>query len=254
VLNLLTNAVKFTPPGGAIEVSLTQNQNRSEIRVKDTGMGVKPEFMPYVFERFRQADPSTSRRHGLGLGLAIVKQLVELHGGNVAVESAGENKGAVFSISLPPGPPSEVRAESPAITPKPSRLRSSIPDLSGCRVLVVDDEPDARTLLTRILSETKAEIFAAASAEEALRLLTEKAPSIIISDIGMPKVDGYEMIKKIRTRSAATGGKTPAIALTAFARPEDRAKALAAGFQQHLTKPIEWGVLLSAIAQLTRGH
>jgi CheY-like chemotaxis protein len=250
-INILSNAVKFTPLAGKITIFLRQIQNRFEIKITDTGIGIKPEFKPYVFERFRQAELSTTKRFGgMGLGLAIAKQLVELHGGSISVESAGEGQGATFKVLLPPGPPSDIRADSPAIFPKQGHLQQKVPDLGGQRILVIDDEPDARTLISRILLETKAEVETAASAKEALTSLNTQLPDILISDIGLPGIDGYELMKLIRKRPVDAGGSIPAIALTAFARPEDKSRALRAGFQMHLTKPIDWASLMAAITLL----
>ena len=254
VWNLLSNSIKFTPPHGAVEVALQQSNQHVEISVRDSGAGIAPEFLPHVFERFRQADATTTRRHGgLGLGLAIVKNLVELHGGSVSVWSAGENKGSTFKILLPV---SHAHVGDTAIAPEAQqvaagqRSRSTTgwtpPNLKGVRVMVVDDEPDARELARRILKECQAEVTVAKNGREALLMLRISPPDVLVSDIGMPELDGYELIRRAR----AAGCQTPAAALTAFARAEDRTQALEAGFQTHLSKPIEARDLVAAVAQL----
>ncbi|HYO13988.1 MAG TPA: PAS domain-containing protein [Thermoanaerobaculia bacterium] len=244
VWNLLSNAVKFTPKGGEVRVSVEALDGHTEITVADTGQGIALEFLPHVFERFRQADPSSTRRHGgLGLGLAIVRQLVELHGGTVRAESPGEGRGATFVVSLPLAVSSEPE----------ERRRTQAADggsrsvsLEGVRVLVVDDEADARDLLGQILSRSNAEVAVAASAAEGLEVLERFQPHVIVSDISMPGQDGYDFIRTLRKR----GHHLPAAALTAFARAEDRRRALLAGFQIHLAKPIDPGELTAAVASL----
>ena len=201
-----------------------------EITVNDSGLGIKPEFLPHVFERFRQADASTTRQYGgLGLGLSIVKQLVELHGGNVRAKSAGEGLGAAFIVSLPL---TAIRDEEKREHPT-SRNRSALEcedvNLDELRVLVVDDEPDARELIKRVLLQCNANVITAASAAEGLKILQAERPDVLISDIGMPEKDGYQFIREVRKLSASDGGRTPAIALTAFARSEDRTRAMLAG-------------------------
>jgi signal transduction histidine kinase len=247
--NLLTNAIKFTPAGGSVQVTLEPVGASLEVSVTDTGEGIAPEFLPYVFERFRQADGSPSRRHGgLGLGLSIVKTLVEMHGGRVIAQSPGKGRGSTFSFRIP------VRVASSADAPVPtarasSRLFSGAfekPDLSGLKILVVDDEPDARTMMHRLLETCHATSFEAASAHDAERVIAERNPDIVLSDIGMPGTDGYQFIREVRRR----GLTTPAVALTAFARPEDRVRSIQAGFQAHLTKPIEPAELLVLVASL----
>ena len=244
VWNLLSNAVKFTPKGGEVRVSVEALDGHTEIIVADTGQGIASEFLPYVFERFRQADPSSTRRHGgLGLGLAIVRQLVELHGGTVRAESPGEGRGATFVVSLPlavSGEPEERRR-----TQAGDGGSRSI-SLEGVRVLVVDDEADARDLLCQILSRSHAEVAEAASAAEGLEVLERFQPHVLVSDISMPGADGYDFIRTLRKR----GHQLPAAALTAFARAEDRRRALLAGFQIHLAKPIDPGELIAAVASL----
>jgi PAS domain S-box-containing protein len=255
VWNLLSNAIKFTPGGGQVKVSLAQAQESVEIIVSDTGQGIKPEFVPYVFDRFRQADSSTTRTFGgLGLGLAIVRHLVELHGGTVQAASAGENQGASFTVRLPLTPESLVldRPEVPQPIPSPCLALADLPSLQGIRVLVVDDEADARDYLTAALRECHAEVIIATSAAQAIATLTQAPPNLLISDIGMPEEDGYSLIRRIRALPAAQGGAIPAIATTAYARTEDQERAIAAGFQIHLSKPIEPTKLASAVLALVR--
>ena len=254
VWNLLSNAIKFTPKGGRVRVTLERVNSHVEIGVSDTGEGIRPEFLPHVFERFRQAESSTTRRHGgLGLGLAIVKQLVELHGGSVQAKSPGEGEGSTFRVSLPLMP---LRADDDGRhrqhpTSGPGDVVAiEAPPLTGVRVLVVDDEADARNLLCRLLGGCGAAVAAAASVEEALRSIDASTFDVIVSDIGMPERDGYELVRILRSLPAAKGGKTPAVALTAFARSEDRTRALLAGFDMHLAKPVEPSELCAVIARL----
>jgi CheY-like chemotaxis protein/anti-sigma regulatory factor (Ser/Thr protein kinase) len=250
VWNLLSNAVKFTPKRGKIDVLVTRVNSHVEVTVSDSGTGISPEFMPHVFERFRQSDASPTRKHGgLGLGLAIVKQLVELHGGTVRVESAGTGQGAIFTVSLPLG---AVRDDGKREHPTARRMAvfQDEVDLAGIKALVIDDEPDARDLINWVLANSRAEVVTAASASEGLSLLKSERPDIVISDIGMPEKDGYYFIREVRQLALPEGGKTPAIALTAFARSEDRTRALLAGYQIHLAKPIEPQELLATVASL----
>src|SRR6266540_2843331 len=252
VWNLLSNAVKFAPNGGRVEVRLERADSYVEIVVADNGQGIKPEFLPYVFERFRQEDGGTNRQQGgLGLGLAIVRHIVELHGGTVGVASEGLGKGATFTVALP-------IARARAVTPAESRdnasggILASInpPSLVGVRALFVDDEADARELIGMILAERGAEVRTAVSATEALAACNEWRPDILIADIGMPGEDGYTLMKKLRAREKLRGGHIPAIALTAYARREDRLRALSAGYEYHVPKPIEPVELLAAVASL----
>ena len=254
--NLLSNAVKFTPRDGRVQVVLERVNSHLEVSVTDTGEGIKAEFLPHVFDRFRQADATTTRRHGgLGLGLAIVKQLVELHGGSVRVKSGGAGQGSVFTVVLPltvihsaAEPKTERRhPESPGSVPLD--LASGL-DLNGVKVLVVDDEPDARALVSRFLKECKAVVQTAGSAEEALAMMQKEIPDVLVSDIGMPDQDGYALIQRVRALGAEHGGHVPALALTAYARAEDRMKAVLAGFQMHVAKPVEGAELLTMIASL----
>jgi signal transduction histidine kinase/ActR/RegA family two-component response regulator len=246
VWNLLTNAIKFTPRAGRVDVALSENQGQVELSVSDTGLGIKSEFLPFVFDRFRQADASTTRRHGgLGLGLSIVKSLVELHGGTVDVESPGEGQGATFIVRLPVPPLPE---EAPVSLPTPEI--QGTPELSGLRILVVDDEDDARTLARRVLEERGAHVITVSSAAEAMASVGENnLPSVLVSDIGMPEQDGYDLIKQMRALPG-DAGRVPAVALTALARAEDRKRALSAGYQQHVSKPVDPAELVAVIASL----
>jgi PAS domain S-box-containing protein len=248
--NLLANAIKFTPKGGRVSVVLERVNSYVEIVVSDNGEGISPEFLPYVFDRFRQQDPSQTRRHGgLGLGLSIVRNLVELHGGSVRVESEGRGNGSAFTIMLPL---TSLR-QSDSVRAHPSASQSdgwsvNVP-LDGVRVLVVDDERDSLELVRRLLEECKADVLLASSAADGLRLASEQPPDVIVSDIGMPEKDGLEMMRELRARSAQSA-KIPAIALTAFARSEDRTRAMLAGYQVHLSKPVEPQELIAAVANL----
>jgi CheY-like chemotaxis protein len=253
--NLLMNAVKFTPKGGRVQVVVQRMNSNVEFHVIDSGEGIDPKFLPHVFERFLQADSSTTRRHsGLGLGLAIVKQLVDLHGGSVSAHSPGLGQGSTFSVTLPL---TAVHSATEAVVEKrhPSSGGSGKPleycrDLSGLTILVVDDEPDARALLKRVLENCEAEVILAASAAEALKLLRQRKPDVLVSDVGMPDEDGYSLIRKVRGLPVREGGTTPAVALTAYARAEDRVQALVSGFQHHLTKPVEPVELIAVIDSL----
>jgi PAS domain S-box-containing protein len=253
VSNLLSNAIKFTPRGGKVEVLLERVDSHVEVTVTDTGQGIAPDFLPYVFDRFRQADASTTRKYGgLGLGLSIVKQLVELHGGAVRAQSAGEGLGATFNVSLPIAitkrrPADREHPTAPRFTLFPPEIQVSF---DGKTILVVDDEPDARNLIERLLTERKAHVLKAESAEAGLELLTTQRPDVVLSDIGMPQRDGYDFIRSVRALPADAGGKTPAIALTAFARSEDRTRAMMAGYQVHLSKPVEPQELIATVASL----
>ncbi len=260
VWNLLSNAVKFTPKEGKVEVRLERVNSHVEILVADNGAGISPEFLPYVFDRFRQLDASTTRRHGgLGLGLAIVRHLVELHGGTVRVKSPGEGEGSTFIVALPLSIAHLTPAEGLRVHPvaevddgDPCAEDSSL-DLRGIRVLVVDDEPDARETLRQILEHCNAEVETVASAAEAVKRVESWRPDVLLSDIGMPGEDGYELIRRVRELPPERGGRTPAAALTAFARGEDRRRALRAGFQMHLAKPVEIQELATVVASLARG-
>jgi signal transduction histidine kinase len=246
--NLLTNAIKFTPKGGKVQVVLERVNSHVELSVADTGEGIDPKFLPHLFERFSQADASTTRNHGgLGIGLSIVKTIVELHGGLVRAKSAGVGQGSTFVITLP------IRVTNAADGEMPQpRASKSVPvfdcrdKLSGLNVLIVDDEPDARALVKRLLVECGATAALAASAQEAHTLLSGFEADVIVSDIGMPEEDGYKFIRTRRSQ----GDKTPAVALTAFARAEDRIRSIQAGFQAHLPKPVEPAELIAVVASL----
>jgi PAS domain S-box-containing protein len=251
VWNLLSNAVKFTPKRGRVDVVVQRINSHLEVVVRDTGMGIGQEFLPHVFERFRQADASTTRKYGgLGLGLSIVKQLIELHGGNVRVTSEGEGRGATFVVTIPLAPVRMAgKREHPTTSPSPAFDCEQF-NLSGVKVLIVDDEPDARQLIKRMLVQCQAEVIVAANAAEGLALLTSERPNVIVSDIGMPERDGYQLIRDVRKLPASQGGQTPAVALTAFARSEDRTRAMVAGYHMHISKPVEPQELLATVARL----
>lgn len=258
VWNLLTNAIKFTPRGGQVQVRLARVDSSVEITVADTGKGISPEFLPYVFDRFRQADSSITRTHGgLGLGLSIVRHLIELHGGTVQAESAGFDQGATFTIRLPCLAVMPVNELEARIQPEVNGqvLETGGIELAGLRVLVVDDEADARDLIAHILKTYGADVMTVSNAEAAITTLiaqTRITPvDVLVSDIGMPQEDGYTLMRRIRQLDAAQGGQIPAIALTAYARPEDYNAAFLAGFQVHLAKPVEAAELVAAIATLT---
>ena len=250
IWNLLSNASKFTPAGGVVGVRVNQDQTYVEIEVSDTGPGIAPEFLPHVFERFRQADGSTTRTHGgLGLGLAIVRHLVELHGGAIGAENRTSDSGAIFTVKLPL-PSTALNLESmPSATPVEENVTEV--DLQDVRILVVDDELDALDLLTIDLVEHGAKVRGATSAPEAFQLLQSGQFDLLISDIGMLGMDGYHLIKQIRKREGENGEHIPAIALTAYARTEDRVRALAAGFNTHVAKPIEIRELVTVVKCLT---
>jgi len=254
VWNLLSNAIKFTPKGGRVCVSLQRVEERVEISVSDNGQGIRPEFLPHVFDRFRQQDSTTTRRHGgLGLGLALVKDLVELHGGSVRVRSAGENQGATFTITLPmPAYDAGQFDNLPPAHGQDASLQALA--LRGITVVVVDDEPDALSVLQRVLEEHEAIVIPCTSAAAATAALDRVQAHVLVSDIGMPDRDGYELMQEVRRRPPEKGGRIPAIALTAFARPEDRRRVLASGFDLHLPKPVEPADLLAAVSRLSPGR
>jgi len=266
VWNLFSNAVKFTPEGGSVEVGLTCDEQRVELEVKDTGQGINQDFLPYIFDRFRQADGTTTRKHGgLGLGLAIVRHLVELHGGSIRAHSDGNGQGATFTLSLPlassPTVPDDdaedATAERPAaVTPAAAADGNELPSLAqsdvlgGLRILIVDDEADTRELVQEVLARQGAEVRMSGSTAEALRALAAWNPHLLISDIGMPVEDGYELIKQVRQFDAEHHGQIPAVALTAYAGAEDHRRALDAGFQMHLAKPIVPKLLIETVARV----
>ncbi|MEH2024486.1 PAS domain-containing hybrid sensor histidine kinase/response regulator [Nostoc sp.] len=246
--NLLSNAVKFTPSGGRVEVHLEQVNSNAQITVSDTGKGISADFLPYIFERFRQADSTTTRAdNGLGLGLAIVHHLVEMHSGTVYAVSEGEEKGATFTVLLP------LLELQPEQLIKESEVKvDNLSVLDGLQILVVDDNADTRELVAFILEESGAQVTAVSSVGEALEALVRLKPDVLVSDIGMPDEDGYSLIRKVRVQEAEQGEKIPAIALTAFARDEERRLALQAGFQVHVSKPIEPEELVTVVANLTK--
>ena len=252
VWNLLTNAVKFTPKGGKIQVKVQRIDSHVEIVVSDSGVGISKEFLPHVFDRFRQADASTTRIHGgLGLGLSIVHQLVDLHGGGASVHSDGEGKGATFTITLPfVGVISSQQEEAAEPAQEEVTPFDGLPSLRGLKVLVVDDEADTRELIREVLKECGSEVILSRSAAEALEAIEQHKPDILISDLGMPDEDGYSLISKIRALPAEQGGQIPAAALTAYARAEDRMRVLRSGFQFHLPKPVDSAELVTVVASL----
>ncbi|MBI4781291.1 MAG: response regulator [Oscillatoriophycideae cyanobacterium NC_groundwater_1537_Pr4_S-0.65um_50_18] len=246
VWNLLSNAVKFTPQGGQVEVRVAQVQDQAQIQVRDTGKGICPEFLPYVFDRFRQADGATTRQFGgLGLGLAIVRQIVELHGGTVSADSLGEGQGSTFTVTLP--------ATASQASLSAAAIASS--DLRGVTALVVDDEADSRELVVCVLQQSGATTLSACSASEALQTLRQQKPDLLISDIGMPETDGYMLIRQVRSLPPEQGGQIPAIAVTAYATDTDRQLILQAGFQRHVTKPIDpipFTAIVASLVKLTQ--
>jgi PAS domain S-box-containing protein len=252
VWNLLTNAIKFTPMGGSVDVRLTRTDSVVRLTVSDTGSGIRRELLPFVFDRFRQGETSTGRQNGgLGLGLAIVRHIVELHGGLVRAESAGENAGAVFTVELPFNATHIATiAREPARSTVENEIVGRLIDLKGLRVLIVDDEADARELMRMVLRSSGADVMATACSEEAFEQVDHWHPDVLVSDIGLPGDDGYVLIQKLREREAERGGSIPALAVTAYARAEDRTRALSAGFQMHLAKPLEPADLVAAIVRL----
>lgn len=251
IWNLVSNAIKFTPEGGQISVDLKHDAVSAQIRVTDTGKGIAPEFLPHIFERFRQKDSSTTRSFGgLGIGLTIVRHVTEAHGGTIQAESRGENQGAAFTVRLP------VSTQAPAGTTRISGRTTADqplffpPTLGGIRVLVVEDETDTRELICMVLEQSGAKITQASNAAEALKIIKKGKQDVLVSDIGMPGEDGYTFIRHVRTLTADQGGRIPALALTAYARTEDRIKALVAGFQMHIPKPVEPDELVLAIGSL----
>ncbi|MEO7548774.1 MAG: ATP-binding protein, partial [Ramlibacter sp.] len=253
VWNLLANAVKFTPRGGTVQVLLRRVDAQVEISITDTGVGIQPEVLPYVFDRFRQGDGSITRRFGgLGLGLSIVKHLVERHGGTVQASSAGEGSGSTFVVQLPTkaNHTGDDRASGQPERAPASRFGFNAAELRGMKVLVVDDENDSRELLRRVLEDSGAIVVEANGAETALRVAQEQRFDVLVSDIGMPDVDGYELLRRIRQLGPQGGGALPAIALTAFARSEDRIRALRAGFTVHVSKPVEPSEIVATVASV----
>jgi PAS domain S-box-containing protein len=257
VWNLVSNAIKFTPENGKVEVRLARRDAQVEVSVMDTGIGISPEFLPHVFDRFRQADSSRTRAHGgLGLGLAIVRHLVELHGGQVFAESEGEGRGATFTVRLPRA--SEAATTTDASTPdlnaatETERDAEGVPDLTELRVLLVDDEPDTLDVLRAALNGYGAQVYTASSSAEALEALPRWKPDVLVSDLGMPLEDGFELIGKVRALAPEQGGNVPAAALTAYVREEDRSRALDSGYQVHVPKPVDPAMLATTVAELAR--
>ena len=256
IWNLLSNAIKFTPRHGRIQVLLERVNSHIEICVADTGIGVKAEFLPHLFERFRQGDASTTRKYGgLGIGLSIVKSLVELHGGTVRVKSEGEGSGTTVIVHLPLTVihrASDAAARQHPASPLEGPKTFIPAELAGLRILVVDDQADARDLIKRVLEDCSAEVMTAGSADEAVVFVESQRPDVLITDIGMPGADGFELLRRVRELGAARGGRVPAIALTAFARSEDRTRALRAGFLVHVSKPVDPSELVATVASVAR--
>jgi signal transduction histidine kinase/ActR/RegA family two-component response regulator len=257
VWNLLANAIKFTPPGGHVNVSLKRKAANVQITVSDTGKGIDPAFVPFIFDRFRQEDASTTRSYGgLGLGLSIVRHLAELHGGTVEAYSGGEGKGATFTILLPNLRPADkpktrkIRSTSSAVAGN-ENLLLPVPSIAGRRILLVDDDADTLRMLSEVLSERCAVVESANSVQEAIEILARFQADVVVSDLAMPEKDGYSLIETIRGRETEATGLLQAIALTALVRIEDRARALSAGFNMFLAKPVQPNELISAIANLT---
>jgi len=249
VWNLLANAIKFTSPGGRVDVRLERADGRAQITVRDTGEGVAAEFLPFIFDRFRQADSTITRRHGgLGLGLAIVRHLVELHDGTVAAESAGEGYGTAFIVRLP------LAESGEGARPGPAASGGSPPALQGMQILVVDDDRDALDVLTLVLTEAGAAVRTAASATEALGLLRWIRPDVLVSDLAIPDEDGYSLIRNLRAMERESGRETPAIALTAYVRVQDRARAVAAGFNIFVEKPVDPDELIAVLAGIAESR
>jgi CheY-like chemotaxis protein len=251
VWNLVSNAVKFTQSGGSVSVSLSREGDEALIRVKDTGVGIAPEFLPYVFDRFRQADGTSTREHmGMGLGLAIVRHVVDLHGGAVSAASKGTGEGSEFIVRIPvsTAPLSVAFAKASATEPASSEKWQT-----RHRVLVVEDDDDAREVATACLERGGFEVRVASSANDALQTMPDWRPDVIVSDISMPEMDGYEFIRKLRALPEDRGGRVPALALTAYARLEDAAKAMSSGYQAHIAKPINPDELIAAITKLIDG-
>ncbi len=249
VWNLLSNSVKFTPKGGRVQIQLQQVNSNMEILVSDTGQGIQPELLPFIFDRFRQGDSTSSRAHGgLGLGLALVRHLVDLHGGSVFAQSPGEGRGATFLVRLP------LMIAHPPVLPAqggPPRFQpATAQSLQGLRVLVVDDDPTAVDVNREILRQVGAEVRGCTSGAEALQILQEWRPAVLVSDIEMPGLDGYTLVRQVRALNPDQGGKTPAAALSAYDRPEDRVRSLRAGFNLHVSKPVDPNELAAIVASL----
>jgi CheY-like chemotaxis protein/two-component sensor histidine kinase len=245
--NLLTNAIKFTPAGGTVTLRLERRDDAYLLTVRDTGGGIEPAFLPHIFERFRQGSPESKRQSGLGLGLAIVRHIVEAHEGTVEAHSEGRDKGATFVVQLPAV---EADGRVAPLGGQGSEGMTAAPRLDGLRVLVVDDEQDARDLIAAVLQERGAIVSGAASAAEAVAMVSAELPDVLLSDISMRDEDGYDLIRKLRALPPEQGGRTPSAALTAYGRLEDRMKALSAGFQLHVAKPVDPAELVAVVASL----
>jgi CheY-like chemotaxis protein len=257
VWNLLSNAIKFTPKGGRVQVALERVNSHLELSVSDTGQGIDGDALSHVFDRFWQGETGTGRRHGgLGLGLAIVRHLVESHGGEVLAHSDGPGKGSLFTVRLPLMVTIEHTKDPGRRHPVASDAApdGALARLDGIKVLVVDDEPDANTLVQTLLTSRGAEVRVAASARQALDILDRWQPELIVSDIGMPEEDGYALIHHVRQRPSERGGDIPAVALTAYARVEDRVRILTAGFQMHVTKPVDPMELVAVVLSVARAR
>ena len=253
--NLLSNGVKFTKRDGKVQIRLERVDSHVELTVSDTGIGIAPEFLPHVFERFRQAEGGTTReRGGLGLGLSIARQLTEMHGGTIHAASAGVGMGATFRVLLPIMSVQPARDEAPRVHPRAASLPAEFgaANLGGIHVLAIDDEPDALAMVTEVLEAVGARVTTAHSAEDALSKLTADVPDVVLTDLGMPRMDGFQLIARLRQHENPKVRQVPAAALTAYARSEDRMKALQAGFQIHLAKPIDPAELVTTIASLAK--
>jgi len=252
VWNLLSNAIKFTPTGGRVQVRVERVGSHMEVVVSDTGKGIQADLLPYVFDRFRQEDSSSTRRHGgLGLGLALVKYIVELHGGTVGAESAGVDRGATFVVRLPLT--ARLVLQGGAKERRPghwSAAAGGVDGIEGLRVLVVDDEAEAVELFTRVFTQHGAEVIAAKSTAEAIALLPAKRPDVLVCDIEMPGADGYALIRNVRALAPQAGGSIPAVAVTAYGSADDRIRLLAAGFQMHVPKPVDPAELITVVASV----
>jgi len=262
IWNLLSNALKFTNEGGSVTARLSRSGDQIEISVSDTGIGIDPEFLPYIFDRFRQADSTSTRRYGgLGLGLAIVRHVVEMHGGSVSGSSPGKGRGSTFTIIFPAASPEALpqveteKPESELEEPAEHRHRAECQKLDGVHVLVVDDDRDTLELLKFILNKCGATVITAASTAEALGAFERWQPDVLVSDLAMPDQDGYELIGRVRARGPDRGGCIPAVALSAYTRAEDRKRALSAGFRSHVSKPVDPEELVAIVASLAgSGH
>jgi CheY-like chemotaxis protein len=256
IWNLLANAIKFTPDGGAVDVFIEPAGDHVQVRVVDTGQGISQDFLPHVFERFRQADGSTTRRHtGLGLGLAIARQLVELHGGTLQADSPGQGRGATFTMRLPVVGSGAAAGYKDGLEDRRTAAATASPEarsirIDDLRVLLVDDTDDGRALTALVLTQAGACVQPVSSAREALESIERDPPDVLVSDIGLPGADGYALILQIRQHEAAHGGFLPAVALTGYARVADRDRILAAGFQSHVTKPLDPIALTAAIGAI----